>query len=842
MVEIALGFLWGEAAKETDASRREWQKVFDAEQAQKDIAKYQQQTIDVSNRQLEWEKRSQKLQNDYNLGVLDRNERTQWARDTMDLMKGSAPEQQLKYYQALRDAGSMYAPTALATITTGLQTTPDKAAAFLSTVTNAEPGTAFDTDLVRINAQAMANYMGKTGKDAEAYVQGYVDQATQLKSDKGTVDQAKVENLKLQNSELSSRIDQNAAQTSLISQQEKNLAQDAGFAAETHPLEIKKLQNTNEALRLDNVQKDLVNGKLPDQLEANIADTWASVQGKADAHEVFAKTLDYTVRQAAAATGLAEEDLRFTVATASVREALAQGNLDQVRATVDYIHEQTQTEAFQRDYLSAQTSAVVLGMQATQVGIIQDLVKNGNGDLLTELAPKLLDGLVAPDRRDNLVSSLQDIAGTNLSTDQKAATANARIATENAEFAEQTHIDRVKQQAAAAKGGEAQADLLALQADTFMEGFQLDQEAKRAGMLNDNARTQSYIASVSNTALASQATPGMTPLEVLKDVKDATGWTTEKLASERDSLNQMKQELATVKALTGYDPVTGELTRDNQIQQVTDIMNKYGMNTESAKIGIAGLTAAIAAKEDNIVNGVHQILDGGLQEGVQFSASNLGLAADDPLYVGALTRFGFVQAGGENPDLKAPTEGSLDIRAEVQTAVNDFARTADSGALVFGARGVYDSLSDEYGKDALNAIGVTQPADLVPTIQRASQEFDSNSKQATDYMTARGYDITSRADRDAAQADIGATLGYIARTRENLTLVGRSPDATDADYAEVQKQVRNVLGAMSDQQLRDAGVVDMWGNFNLGKALPLLQQRESELVKAQSSIQYMNSH
>lgn len=832
-----LGFLWGEAAQQTATTMQDWQKIFDARQAEQDAKEIQERQLRQQQRQLDWEKQSQKMQQDFQAGQTDQVEAERFGATTIGLMKDQPPDVQRGLYQALRDSGNMYAGAAKALVSSGLSLSPQSVFDYLNGMTNAEPGKAFDTDYTRLVAQQAATLMGKTGKDADAYVQDYVDLANSLKDTKGTVDQAKLDNLRLSNANLQSTISQQDAQTKSITAEMQERATRLGMDVEKHPLELQLLEDNDKQLQLQNVQQEIINGHLPDQLVANLNQVRAATQNDRDAHELWARTIDDTVAKIHAETGISESDARVALLTESTRVALAQGNVDQVRANVDYIKAQTETEKYRQDLLQGQTNELALSMQSTQVGILQDLVTNGDTALLGEFAPDLLVGLVGEDRRGEVIDDLKEIADSNRSNAQKLGDANARIAVANADYSEQTLTDRVRQQAAQARGADDQAAVLRMQRETFMEDRAWKHDLDLRGMAVNEKQAQAYVA---NLSTPSNATPGMTTVEVMDKVGNATGWTTSKIDAAR-------QNLAGLQAT--YQQVT-DAAKSGNLALVSNLLSQYGINAETAQAGLDALQIQIDTQKQGIVNGIRQIIDGGMRYNVFMSPDAMGLADDDPFYHQALSTLPFVS----DPDVDAtgqtnltddttPTPEQASTLANIKSDVQAVATSSTPDAAIFNAVGTREALVDKYGEDAVVAAGINSPTDLVPIIQQESATYHHNLDVATKYMEHYHLDVNNSTDRDNAIGGISAIVDYLDTHLQNYTLLAaadRPPYEAKVKVADELQQALSGLGVSRDELMNRGLIAGQVTTDRLDIAAGILQQKKQEYIDTQTAIQYLN--
>lgn len=822
-----MSFFWGSAAEATDRSMKEWKALWDAEEAEKKKSEIAEKQLAMQQAQLDWEKQRVDIMNNYNTGVLDRAEREAWAKETLRLMgETDNPEQQWGYYTALRDAGSMYASTALHSINNSLVSSPREAQQFLASVINAQPGTAFDPEWVRINADAMAGYLRLEGKEREQYVQGYLDLATQLGDEKGEVDQLLLDRLRLDNNKLSSDIELNEANTSNLNQRTQEIATRLGWDAEKHPYELGILESQTSLLQSEAAIKALQADNMPTQILLQNRQLYASIQGQEDANRLFAETFDYQVRQMAAATGMQEEELRHLLATATVRDAIVTGNLDQLNATVDYIKAQTETEGYQQQLLGAQTDASRIANQSARIGIVNELVEAGQGALLAQVAPGLLSGMVGEEQLPELVTALEGIANERLDSDLKLRAANARIAIAQADFDEQTMADRAQQEANQARASGVQADLLQKQLDYYDDDREFSQWATREGLSIQRMQAQAYVNNLNRPAEVKGEAP-LTRMDVLKTVKDATGWTTSSLAGERDQLNDMQLELARLQVALD----------NNNLPVIQDLANKYGLDPSTGDSMAAALEARIATKQDNIINGLHQIIDGGLAYNMEFVPSDLGLPDDDPLFRAALERYPFFRDRQLVNDAVAP-EVQDAANAAIRSAIGNSPDMADGTGMLGGSFGVYSYLMDTVGEDALKAAGINGAYDLLGTYQQTAASYQENVQRASAFASRYSLDPSVRADRDVMQKAITAEMQMVDNAERQITTLYSSPGGFDKQTRATQ-QLQNLA---SYYGLDVSGLLTPVGTIaGLPKLREFFQQIRSELVNTQASIQFLNT-
>ena len=763
------GLFSGAAAEKTNESLLEWKKLFALEEANQRTADLQERQLGIQQAQLDWDKERQRLIDQYNLGVIERGERERFAQTTIELMKDdrTSAEQRYTYWRSLSDMGSMYAPTAEALLKDRLMVTPREGLSLLNQVANAKPGDMFDRTFVQMSATAVAQSQGWDQEQTQDYVDNYMAILDGLESGKEQMDQALLDEATLKNNQLAATIEATEANTALTQTQTQAIATELGWKAEDRPYELRILASQAGLLETQQFVEAFKANKMPEEWEAQNRLLWAEISKAENANQLFESTFKYQVRQVAAAAQISEEEARYLVATSGIRDALAQGELDRVRATTDLINQQVLSEKANTDLLWGQVDALSVEQTSTKVGIIGALVESGNSALLRELAPDLLAGIVGEDRVAGLVDSLGSIASQNLESDQKLAAANATMAHWQAEYAEETFVARVNQ-------ADAESRLAIQQADTYMADREWNRYLQEQGLLMDQDRTKAYIASLQPVAMKG-GSPTNT-IDVLNAVQDSTGWSTGKIAEYRTNIIDAQTELAEVRSL---------VSPNGSVNTTSELAMKYGITSAEDVAAVVGrMEARVNALQDNLVSGYQQIISGGMSRGMFFTAADLGFANDDPLFGRAWARMGMIRtddsAGFTDPVTGETVPGSpvtslsaaaREAAPQVQTAILDWlgSNPGDSLSDTFGgAYGLLSTLQDRFGAAVMDELGFTSASALAEKMAPMREQYGQNSAALQEGSQALGIDTSTRDGRNQLVAQSQARIDALSSLRREV--------------------------------------------------------------------------
>jgi len=430
-----------------------------------------------------------------------------------------------------------------------------------------------------------------------------------------------------------------------------------------------------------------------------------------------------------------------------------------------------------------------------------------------------------------LVDALVGIASQRLDDELKMSEASVRIAMAQADYEERTLEDRIASQAAQRRGAEAEADMREFQRDFWHEDREFDQWAKREQLRIQEMQARAYIASLNRPA----EIENVNPIKVLKEIKDGTGWTTEKLESERTTLAEMEADLA----------VLMEAAAGGTLSDVTWLVDKWGLAATNLDAAVAALQTKIDSKRTSITNGYQTILDGGMSYNIGFTPRMLGLDEDDPLYLAAIGRYPFFQQA--SAELTAQQQATQD-RVEQRIAQAATANTEDWFLTGGGAKAVYDELVNDpnVGPERLADIGIHSAADLLDDYEAASQEYKTNAEAVKLMGQALGFDTSTRQGRDGLQA----YLTSLDLTADDLLMDIRALAAAQggngaqrqAMLQRVQSLLNAYYGGIPLEQAAPNLVNPLTGDIDLQAAIQYISSVQTSIPFDIQALQYINTH
>lgn len=829
---MAMALFTGAAALGTNESLLRWREQREAERARRVQEEIQQRQLEMQQAQLEWEKESQRLYEQFQLGVIDRQERERFALKTIELMQQTPdPQGRLRMWQALDSIGSSYAGLAEGLLSDSLISDPQQALEYLQNLANAEPGQGFDVNVTRVYAQAAARFMGLSGQEADEFVQSYVDLANDLNAGKETIDQTKTDAARLGVQDLAAGIELKQAQTESIRQQTAERDERLSWDRELHPEVYRASVAQADLLEQQAIQEAIRNDYLPEQLRANNNLIWEQIRDLDNRNELFEATFEDQVRLIAANADIQEEEARHLLATAHVRDALVQGDLDRVQATVDLLKAQTDTERAQAEYLGVQAESARVANETARIGILMELVTKGQPHMLATFAPQLLEGMVSEEDMPGLIDALTGIASQRLDDELKMSEASARVAMAQADYEERTLEDRVASQAAQRRALEAGADIQEFQRDFWHEDREFDQWLKRENLRIQEAQANAYIASLNRPAGIGSANP----LEVLKDIKDGTGWTIEKLESERATLAEMEADLA----------VLMEAATSGTLTDVTWLVDKWGLAATNLEAAVAALQTKIESKRTSITNGYQAILDGGMSRNIMFTPGMLGLSEDDPFYRAAIDRYPFFrQASAEFTAQQQATRDRVDQRLAQAATAN----TEDWFLTGGGAKAVYDELVNDpdVGAERLADIGIHSAADLLDDYESASQEYKTHAESVKLMGQALGFDTSIRQGRDSLQAYLTSLDLTADDLLTDIRTLAAAGGGSSVQRRAILQRVQNLLtayyGGIPLEQVAPNLANPFTGDIDLQAAIQYVSSVQTSIPFDIQALQYINTH
>jgi len=861
---MALGLFAGASAEATSRQLLELRRQRLAEEQAQRQYELQQRQLQLQEQQLEWEKESQRLYEQFQLGVIDRQERERFALKTIELMRETAdPQRRLIMWQSLDRMGSPYAGLAEGLLSDSLVDDPQQAFAYLQSLANAEPGQGFDVNVTRVYAKSAADFMGLSGQEADDFVQSYVDLANDLNANKETVDQAKLDMARLGVQNLAAEIEQKQTQTARLRQEMDHADQRLAMELEMFPIVRDQALAMRDIYRAEAVQAELIAGNMPYQIQLQNRLMWEQIRGEENRNKLFEATFDYQVSIMESEMNIKKEEARHLLATSHIRDALVQGDLDRVQATVDLLKAQTATEQAQAAHLGVQTEATRIANRNALIGSVLELVRTGGGAMVEQFAPQLLEGLVPPDLLPSLVDDLKRIADLRLDADLKAVEASTRIALVEADVAEQTAPFAVQQAQAQAQEAtqrariagaqadvaeatvgdeiasrQAQADLLTMQAATYMEDRERAWQVQQHNMLMDERRTAAYVAQAQASAAARGAPEVVSRNDILESAEKGSGYKLSKLGEQRMELAELERDIAMLQTAIA----------NNDGQTIMGIQNRYSLIGGDPVSLLAGLETEYETKSQMIINGYQAIIDWGLMYGHEFTPQELGLRDDDPMFWSAVERYPFFrarnQAVSENLDaVNHDVDMTIDDAVKAMTAdAFMFADSVDvNGVTMAGSRATYDKLVDEHGAEALAAIGINGPEDLWARFQQRQAEYETHAQSLAILGNRFGVDISSRVGRDQLRQGLQTLSETLDMVEDRLMAAAQNPaGASISEQRAIYDQLGSLLNAY-DGRIPGDIFNPFTGELNYQAALQAVRGRKAAIQQDIATIWYINA-
>ena len=431
----------GSAASATNDSLLQWRQLWqqqDATNKQYDLAQ-QQMTFQAAQQrdQQAFQERLANAQNDFNLGVLERKELFDVSQIALDMMPNMTLDQQWSQVEALEQIGSPLVHIARNTVQASLFNNFEDAVSLVDSVFTAPLGTAFTPAFVRQAADAVISRSGMGEEEAVAFREELEAALTARQGDAEEWDNLGWETARTGLNQARANVLETQANVYNLNAQTQRIFQDTQFEADKHGFIIDSMDLQNQLMGLQVNREEMVNGNLPAQMAAELRNLNAQTKGLENGNELFNRTVEIQVQTMATQLGITQEQLRHDVATGMTRDAIVQGDLDYLRATIDYVGQQELESVARTEGLHVSAEAARLDMSNTRVSILTQLVEMGRPDLLTAVGGDLIAGLDVPEgERAQLLASLAETANSRLSNSEKVERANVQVAMAEARYAE----------------------------------------------------------------------------------------------------------------------------------------------------------------------------------------------------------------------------------------------------------------------------------------------------------------------------------------------------------------------------------------------------------------------
>jgi hypothetical protein len=250
---------------------------------------------------------------------------------------------------------------------------------------------------------------------------------------------------------------QTEAQTSQVDAQTASIYQDIEIQDDLRGILLDQETARLGILQSEEVQAGIRARHLDEEITASLAESYARVRGLDNENELFEATFDSMVSKMESEADITRSEAAYLVATESARIALAQGNVELLQTNIDKLNSEIANIDANTERTGIAMEADRLAITEAQVKIAQDLVENGDVELLNAVGRDLLAPVVGEDQADQLVSDLAEIATSNRDDDEKLVDANLRIALAEAAHQERTLDSRVRGQLAQTEYAEWQS-------------------------------------------------------------------------------------------------------------------------------------------------------------------------------------------------------------------------------------------------------------------------------------------------------------------------------------------------------------------------------------------------
>ena len=748
----------------------------------------------------EFYERLQNLQQDHALGLVKRRELYEMSELAIDRMANMTLEQQWDTVEQFEALDSPLHVLMRNIVRQELFTNLDDAAARIDHAISSPPGTQINRPFTEMALEAFISRTGMSGEAADALrenlttildqraeeaeelnalaIEGVRTAVRRAKADVGEVEGRTVlmdaqtqdilhgitvrdeqreailegierqnqilglqaTHLELMNEDLPARLQ---AELRIMSAQARGLEVDTELAERVMDDKVRLIAGqtalTEEEVRhqlATAASRDALIQSLPDQLQAELRVLDAQAQELESANELFNRVMEYTVRRAAAETGMSEEDLRHQLATASVKDALVQGDLDHVRAVINYTISNTALTDATRDLTREQIAALGLDMAATRIEIASTLAESGQTALLRELLPDLMEGLVDTSVIPRLTDALVEIADSNMSHRNKMEAANARIAIAEAGLMEFREADAPRSAAFDRWIGHTQIaqGWRSLEIDGERLEFDRDRHGdvvrlEEWGLRIRERELDAYIQSLADKRAIDARGPGpLNPLDVHRDIRGATNLSVSTLTQQRSDVDNFDRQLEDLHDFIRVDEETGAAigVHPQDEMALRGMGTRYGIpdadvmpELELARILDGYLRTERAAAASLAQASTRAYVNAWMaQTGAPPLPQDLGFEGTDPIWRAA---FGTVPGASAMPEVFDAVEDTAEYLATKVASQVDPLYGASYGM----ASQVYAELVDMFGTTILGASGIFDEADVMRYLNREAQEYQN---------------------------------------------------------------------------------------------------------------------
>lgn len=861
---------WGGQAQET-------QKAFEAERERdltRELAEQQaaaeQRRIELAERTQQWTEENARRMEQFNLGVMERNEIQAWASDTINILRDPTLSLEdrrviiegLGQFASASPIAARYYATAQGMVRSNIVADPQEALEWLHTnVMNAAPGSGVSVPTVRLYAEGVADFQGWTGQQREDFINMYVESAEALNAEKPEVRDANLETMRLNNAAIQQGIDESKSLVQTRqSEMEIQLAR-LGMDQESHAVAMEQAQYITSALASQATIAALEAENMPYQLQVANRTAWLNLQNEEKRSAVYGDILTAELRSAVAQADINEETARHLIATGDLRDAMVQRDYDRAGADIDWVLQQVEESDMRVRAGEQAMDMSTLSMQETRLSMLATLVEFGNGDLVRARGEELLAGVVDEELIPGVIDSLATQAEQRGDADLKSRQAMAILTTAQAAKEEGTidsYIAQARAEADVATGTvdssirisnaqaaqlEAQATLSQFAVDTFHEDREFRMNLAERGMsLDERAfeeQTRQFWADyglrVDALELQRQKLAAETAgnaanykIAVMDDIANATGWDLRQVQNQIDEYATVRSEALELQRLL-TDP-------DWKPEEASETANRWGfISRYEAEARLASLLARAESLENGAITGTQAIIRAGMSMGVLFDHNDFGVDPDDDIYTEAWRRSGVAYEHSNfsdptNPQVANVSELGIEASGRLSTFAHAYVRNFDPTAdATIGPETVYTLLSSEFGGSVLREAGLDSPADVIPYINEARAIYSQHAPYVEMAALQFGRDPNDRQTWADVQIESNNRITQLEGLRRNLNTTLSNADA----YAQAAWFMNEVVPFLPAAMLSEGPLkynnlsnIENIANGGPGNLLPAFQSRQ----------------
>jgi hypothetical protein len=525
---------------------------------------------------------------------------------------------------------------------------------------------------------------------------------------------------------------ESAARTEHLGAQTESVIANNEHFAEIRPFLREQEERRARALELANSRGEIELEFLPRQLTASLNESLERIRGMDNENDLAEAVFEDIVEQAHIETGLGREELRFALATASWQEALVENKLDTARQTLKILEAQEQQiiTATERDRVGI--DADKLALVETRLSMVNDLVQNGNPEMVRSLGADLLRNTgIADGDIPGIVDKLSEIAGRKRVSQMDLEEAQATIAVAQASVAD-------RQVQAEVRSAEANADFAEWKASVAEAQREFDNDLAERGM-----RVQEGALEARRAEMELEGAPSSSPAGH-KATRDALGYGMDSV------MNRIKEYNNDADNLNRLQLVVNQ----GNPEEIQSLINEFGISAPNHEAATQALQDKLTSTEALLVSQIRAYANTYYTEtGLVLTPNDLGFSdIDHPIYRQAISGLSFIQEGIE-------AAGELgNRRSSVLNLVDNIAIRADpAGTQMGGGRAAYDALLEAgHTEEELAEIGINGPLDIQPILQQRTEQWTIDRETANQGLQlvsniyGREFSLDSRGDRTFA--------------------------------------------------------------------------------------------